>query len=44
MFDWVKKFNKYDLYSKAPTPPDSKALRPYYEDLVSKYLPNTLNF
>ena len=44
MFEWVKKFNKYDLYSKAPTPPDSKALRPYYEDLVSKYLPNTLNF
>ncbi len=44
MFDWVKKFNKYDLYSKAPIPPDSKALRPYYEDLVSKYLPNTLNF
>ena len=44
MFDWVKKFNKYDLYSKAPTQPDSKALRPYYEDLVSKYLPNSLNF
>ena len=44
MFEWVKKFNKYDLYSKAPTAPDSKALRPYYEDLVSKYLPNTLNF
>ena len=44
MFEWVRKFNKYDLYSKAPVPPDSKALRPYYEDLVSKYLPNTLNF
>ena len=44
MFEWVKKFNKYDLYSKAPIPPDSEALRPYYEDLVSKYLPNTLNF
>jgi len=44
MFEWVKKFNPYDLYSKAPVPPDSKALRPYYEDLVSKYLPDTLNF
>jgi inositol oxygenase len=43
-FEWVKKFNKYDLYSKAPTPPDSKALRPYYEDLVSKYLPEKLRF
>ena len=44
MFEWVRKFNAYDLYSKAPVPPDSKALRPYYEDLVSKYLPDTLNF
>ena len=44
MFEWVSKFNAYDLYSKAPVPPDSKALRPYYEDLVSKYLPDTLNF
>lgn len=44
MFEWVKKFNKYDLYSKVPIPPDSKALRPYYEDLLSKYLPSTLNF
>lgn len=44
MFDWVRKFNQYDLYSKAPVPPDAKALRPYYEDLVSKYLPETLSF
>ena len=44
MFECVRKFNAYDLYSKAPVPPDSKALRPYYEDLVSKYLPDTLNF
>ena len=44
MFEWVRKFNAYDLYSKAPVPPDSKALKPYYEDLVSKYLPDTLNF
>ncbi|MEO0504626.1 MAG: inositol oxygenase family protein [Bacteroidota bacterium] len=44
MFEWVKKFNPYDLYSKAPTPPDAKALKPYYEDLVAKYLPATLKF
>ena len=43
-FKWVKKFNPYDLYSKAPVPPDSKVLRPYYEDLVAKYLPDTLQF
>lgn len=29
MFEWVKKFNPYDLYSKAPIKPDAKALRPY---------------
>ena len=43
-FEWVKKFNPYDLYSKAPVPPDTKALRPYYEDLIDKYLPKELNF
>lgn len=44
MFKWVDKFNPYDLYSKVPVPPDSKALRPYYEDLVAKYLPPTWKF
>lgn len=44
MFKWVDKFNPYDLYSKSPTPPNVKELRPYYEDLASKYLPDTLNF
>tara|TARA_S200000501_G_scaffold154219_1_gene145430 strand:+ start:2245 stop:3102 length:858 start_codon:yes stop_codon:yes gene_type:complete len=44
LFKLVKKFNPYDLYSKAPVPPDSRALRPYYEDLVAKYLPDTLKF
>ncbi len=44
MFKWVNAFNPYDLYSKVPVPPDAKALRPYYEDLVAKYLPSTLKF
>jgi inositol oxygenase len=44
MFKYVKLFNPYDLYSKNPTPPDWKVLRPYYEDLVAKYLPATLKF
>ncbi len=44
MFKWVKAFNPYDLYSKAPTPPNVKELRPYYEDLAAKYLPDTLRF
>lgn len=44
MFKSVKLFNPYDLYSKNPIPPDWKVLRPYYEDLVAKYLPATLKF
>ena len=44
MFKWVKLFNPYDLYSKNPHPPDWNTLKPYYENLVSKYLPATLKF
>lgn len=44
MFKWVDLFNPYDLYSKSPNPPDWTQLRPYYEDLVAKYLPTTLKF
>ncbi len=44
MFKWVQMFNPYDLYSKSPIPPDVKALRPYYEDLASKYLPDVIDF
>lgn len=39
MFKWVKAFNPYDLYSKSPAPPDVKALRPYYEDLIAEFFP-----
>ena len=44
MFEWVRKFNPYDLYSKSPVPPDEIALRPYYDDLIARYLPKTLRF
>lgn len=44
MLKWVQLFNPYDLYSKSPEPPDWNKLRPYYEDLVAKYLPATLKF
>lgn len=44
MEKWVKLFNPYDLYSKSPEPPDWKKLKPYYEDLIAKYLPATLKF
>jgi inositol oxygenase len=44
MLPWVRKFNPYDLYSKCPTPPDWRQLRPYYEQLISKYLPEKIAF
>ena len=44
MFEWVKKFSPYDLYSKTPVAPDPVALRPHYEALIAKYLPSQLRF
>lgn len=42
MFKWVDKFNPYDLYSKSPKAPVVAELKPYYEDLIAKYLPATV--
>ncbi len=42
MFEWVRKFNPYDLYSKSPKPPVVAELRPYYEGLIAKYLPEKI--
>ncbi|MFD1255250.1 inositol oxygenase family protein [Mucilaginibacter terrae] len=42
MFKWVDKFNPYDLYSKSPVPPVVAELKPFYEDLIAKYLPATV--
>jgi inositol oxygenase len=39
MFDWVRKFNPYDLYTKSEQRPDVAALRPFYQDLIDRYFP-----
>lgn len=44
MFEWVRKFNPYDLYSKGAAKPRIEELRPYYEDLVAEYFPNQLDW
>ena len=44
MLGWVRAFNPYDLYSKSPVAPDLEALRPYYDDLIGRTLPVTLNW
>lgn len=42
MFEWVKKFNPYDLYSKSPKPPVLDELKPYYDDLIKRFLPEKI--
>jgi inositol oxygenase len=44
MFDWVRKFNPYDLYTKSHEKPDLKKLRPFYDDLINEYFPKTLSW
>ena len=44
LFEAVRAFNPYDLYSKLPTPPVLSEIKPYYEDLLAKYLPSELAF
>jgi inositol oxygenase len=42
LFEWVRAFNPYDLYTKSDAPPNVAELRPYYEDLIQKYFPNPI--
>lgn len=44
MLEYVKLFNPYDLYSKSDAPPDIKALKPYYEDLIHEFFPPQLSW
>jgi inositol oxygenase len=44
MFEWVRKFNPYDLYSKSAVRPDAGTLRPYYEELIAEYFPSQLRW
>ena len=44
MFDWVRKFNPYDLYSKSAERPSLKELKPYYDDLFAEYFPAQIDW
>lgn len=44
MFDWVRAFNPYDLYTKNHQKPDVAALRPFYEELIRAYFPEKLRW
>jgi inositol oxygenase len=44
LFEWVNKFNPYDLYSKGHEKPNTEQLRPYYEELIAEYFPAKVRF
>lgn len=44
MFEWVRKFNPFDLYSKSHTRPKLADLKGYYEDLVSEFFPDRIRW
>ncbi len=39
MFQWVRAFNQYDLYTKSDVTPDLDALMPYYHQLTTQFFP-----
>jgi inositol oxygenase len=44
MFEWVRAFNPYDLYSKGRERPNMKEIMPYYQDLVAEFFPDKINW
>ena len=44
MFDWVRAFNPYDLYTKNQRKPNLAELRPFYDELIREYFPARLAF
>jgi len=44
MFEWVRKFNPYDLYSKGRERPKTQEILPYYQDLVSEFFPDKIDW
>jgi inositol oxygenase len=44
MFEWVRKFNPYDLYSKGADRPDLKKIKPYYDELIAEFFPAQIDW
>jgi len=44
LFDWVRAFNPYDLYTKSAERPDVQQLRPFYEALIAEYFPSAIQW
>ena len=44
LMQWVRRFQPYDLYSKADLPPDRTELMHYYQGLVAEFLPAVIKW
>lgn len=44
MLKWVREFNQFDLYTKAPEMPNVEALHDYYEGLLRKFVPGKVKW
>src|SRR5262249_10861546 len=44
MFDWVRTFNPFDLYTKSHQRPNVTELRPFYEGLIEEFFPAKLRW
>jgi inositol oxygenase len=44
MLNWVRAFNRCDLYSKGAARPDVPRLMPYYRELVEEFFPDPLRW
>lgn len=44
MMYWVNEFNRYDLYSKSDSAPDTVKLKPYYEALIAEFFPKLIRW
>lgn len=42
LMDWVRAFNPYDLYSKGHEAPDVQRLKPFYQELIGEFFPETI--
>jgi inositol oxygenase len=44
IMEWVRKFNKFDLFTKADTRPVVEELWPHYQRLIDKFMPGKLSW
>jgi inositol oxygenase len=44
MFNHVRDFNPYDLYTKSSEKPNVEALTPYYQELIAEYFPPEIDW